>query len=251
MKQQYEDYTAENHEVWSIMFGRQAAALKGRATEQFMEGIELSGFEPDRIPRFTEVNERLGKLTGWQIYEVPGIVADDKFFRLLSEKKFPATTWIRKMSELEYIEEPDMFHDVFGHIPLLVNQHYCDFLQGISEIAQRHIDDPWAVELMSRLYWFTIEFGLIEEEDALRIYGAGLLSSIGETKYSLESDVPERLHFDVDTIFRTPYIKEKFQVKYYIIQSYKQLFNSVDEISEKLEAFLAANPAPPQFAVKG
>lgn len=244
MKQQYENYTNEHHQVWSIMFGRQAETLTGRATNTFLEGISLSGFEQYKIPRFTEVNARLEKLTGWQIYEVPGIVADDRFFELLAQRKFPATTWIRKMSELEYIEEPDMFHDVYGHIPLLVDQHYCDFLQGLSEIALKHIDNAWAVELMSRLYWFTIEFGLIREDDTLRIYGAGLLSSIGETVFSLESDVPGRFEYSIDRIFDSPYIKEKFQERYFIIESYEQLYASLPLIEEKLENRLAAEPDP-------
>lgn len=239
MKQQYEQYTAENHEVWSILFGRQMENLKGRANAAYMEGIELAGFEAHRIPKFTEVNERLAKLTGWSIYEVPGIVADDVFFQLLAQKKFPATTWIRKMSELEYLEEPDMFHDVFGHVPLLVNQPYVDFLQGISHIALKHINNPWAVELMSRLYWFTIEFGLIKEHNHNEIYGAGILSSIGESVYSLESDLPERKPFDIQEIFDSPYIKEKFQVQYYIIESYEQLYNSVGAIEAQLEVALA------------
>jgi phenylalanine-4-hydroxylase len=239
MKQQYELYTAENHLVWSILFGKQMVNLKGRANAAYLAGIELAGFEPDRIPKFSEVNERLAKLTGWCIYEVPGIVADDHFFELLAEKKFPATTWIRKMSELEYLEEPDMFHDVFGHVPLLVNQPYVDFLQGISRIALKHIKNPWAVELMSRLYWFTIEFGLIKEQDHTEIYGAGILSSIGESVYSLESTVPARKPFDIQAIFDSPYVKEKFQVEYYIIESFEQLYHSVDAIEAQLELALA------------
>lgn len=244
MKQQYENYTAEDHQVWSIMYHRQMQGLPGRATPSFMDGLELAGFEPDRIPRFTDVNERLEKLTGWQIYEVPGIVADDEFFKLLNEKKFPATTWIRKMSELEYIEEPDMFHDVFGHIPLLTNQAYCDFLQGISSIALKHINDQAAIEYMSRLYWFTIEFGLIMEEGTPHIYGAGLLSSIGETIYSLESDIPQRKDFDVLDIFNSPYIKEKFQVEYYIADSYEHLYDKLDAVEHGLNKILVSQPVP-------
>ena len=225
MKQQYELYTAENHEVWSILFGRQMENLKGRANAAYLEGIELAGFEPERIPKFSEVNERLARLTGWSIYEVPGIVADDHFFELLAEKKFPATTWIRKMSELEYLEEPDMFHDVFGHVPLLVNQPYVDFLQGISRIALKHIKNPWAVELMSRLYWFTIEFGLLNTPDGLRIYGGGILSSPGETRYALESDVPERKVFDAVDVLRTPYRIDIMQPIYFMIERIDQLFD--------------------------
>src|SRR6478672_513919 len=208
MKQQYDQYTDEDHKVWSVMYQRQMQALPELATEEFIKGLEFTGFEQDRIPEFRKVNERLLKLTGWQIYEVPGIVPDDEFFRLLTEKKFPATTWIRKMSELEYIEEPDMFHDVFGHVPLLTNPQYCHFLEEMSQIALEHIDDAHAIELMSRLYWYTVEFGLMRENGKLKIYGAGLLSSIGETLFSLQSDEPARAEFDIPLIFNTPYIKE-------------------------------------------
>ena len=221
------------------MYDKQMDELPMLATNEFLNGLELAGFEPDRIPEFVKVNERLAKLSGWQVYEVPGIVADDLFFKLLSERKFPATTWIRKKSELEYIEEPDMFHDVFGHVPLLTNIPYCHFLEAISKIAVKHIDNPVAVELMSRLYWFTIEFGLIREDGRLKIYGAGLLSSHGETLYSLQSEKPGRSDYDIATIFDTPYIKSEFQTQYFIIDSYEQLYNGIPDIERLLEAALA------------
>jgi len=235
LKQEYENYTVENHAVWSLLFNKQMQQLETGAVEAFHEGLHETGFSENFIPRFKEVNERLEKLTGWKIQEVPGIVADDVFFKLLSEKKFPATTWIRKMSQLEYLEEPDMFHDVFGHVPILSNQSYCDFLKGMADIALKHIDNSYAIELMSRLYWFTVEFGLIKENDMLKIYGAGLISSIGESEYSLHSPVPERLEFDIDQILDSPYIKERFQVKYFIIDSFEQLYKSLSEAEEKIE----------------
>jgi phenylalanine-4-hydroxylase len=239
MKQRYNQYTTEDHQVWSVMFERQMKALPRLATNEFMKGIALSGFEPHRIPEFSMVNERLMPLTGWQIYEVPGIVADDEFFRLLTEKKFPATTWIRKMSELEYIEEPDMFHDVFGHVPLLTNALYCHFLEAMSQIALEHINDPHAIELMSRLYWYTVEFGLMREDGELKIYGAGLLSSIGETLFSLQSEEPARAKFDMAAIFNTPYIKEKYQEKYFIVDGFEQLYDSIGSIRQLLNEQLA------------
>lgn len=234
MKQQYDKYTDEDHQVWSLMYERQMKELPAMATQGFLDGLTLGGFEPDRIPHFEEVNQRLENLTGWHVYAVPGIVPDDQFFTLLNQKKFPATTWIRNMKDLEYIEEPDMFHDVFGHVPLLVNQPYCHFLEAISGIALQRINDPLAVELMSRLYWFTIEFGLIREDNRLKIYGAGLLSSIGETKFSLLSNEPQRAEFDMTEIFDTPYVKEKFQEKYYIIQSFDQLYHSIGDVEHYL-----------------
>ena len=145
------------------------------------------------------------------------------------------------MKDLEYIEEPDMFHDVYGHIPILANKSFCEFLRGLANISLKHITDQYAVLLMSRIYWFTVEFGLINENEDLKIYGAGLLSSIGESQYSLESDIPERLKFDVNGILSEPFIKEKFQVKYFIIDSYEQLFESLPEIEHALESRLSEN----------
>jgi phenylalanine-4-hydroxylase len=142
------------------------------------------------------------------------------------------------MEQLDYLEEPDMFHDAFAHIPLLVNQPYVDFLQKLSAIALKHLSDPWAIQLVSRIYWFTIEFGLIREEGALRVYGAGILSSAGETTFCL-SDAPSHHAYDVRHIFGTEYWKDRFQDKYWIIESYEQLFESLPEIEEVLEELLA------------
>jgi phenylalanine-4-hydroxylase len=153
-------------------------------------------------------------------------------------QEFPATTWLRKMSQLEYLEEPDMFHDVFGHIPLLSNPSFAKFLEELAKISLKHIDNEWAIELVSRLYWYTVEFGLIEEEGALKVYGAGILSSSGETQYSIDSDIPKRLPYDIQTIFDTPYIKDKYQEQYFVIDSYEQLYTSIPEIEKLLEAAL-------------
>jgi phenylalanine-4-hydroxylase len=243
LKQEYDNYTAENHAVWSLLYKKQMQQLQQGAAEAFHEGLHHTGFNEKYIPRFTEVNQRLSTLTGWKIQEVPGIVPDAAFFQFLSEKKFPATTWIRKMSQLEYLEEPDMFHDVFGHVPILSNQSYCDFLKGMADIALKHIDNSYAIELMSRLYWFTVEFGLIKENNSLKIYGAGLISSIGESEYSLHSNVPVRTAFDIDAILNSPYIKERFQIKYFIIESFGQLYNSLNQIEEKIQQKLTEQNA--------
>ncbi|MBO3700542.1 phenylalanine 4-monooxygenase [Fabibacter sp. E12] len=242
MKQNYDNYTAEDQKVWNILFDRQFPALPTAATKEFLVGLDKVNFNGEGIPNFEETNKLLRALTGWEIYAVPGIVEDGLFFDLMANKKFPATTWVRKMSELDYLEEPDMFHDVFAHIPLLANQSFVDFLQAISKFGQEWIEDEWAIHLLSRIYWFTIEFGLIREEGELKIYGAGILSSSGETKYSL-SDEPNHFEYDVDTILDTPYRKDNMQENYFIIDSYEQLYESLPEIKSKIEERLKAKEA--------
>lgn len=242
MKQNYENYTAEDQKVWNILFDRQFPSLPKAATKEFLIGLDQVNFTGKSIPNFEETNKVLLELTGWEIYAVPGIVEDGLFFDLMANRKFPATTWVRKMSELDYLEEPDMFHDVFAHIPLLANQSFVDFLQAISKFGQEWIDDEWAIHLLSRIYWFTIEFGLIREDGELRIYGAGILSSSGETKYAL-SDEPNHFEYDVDKILDTPYRKDNMQENYFIIDSYEQLYESLPEIKSKIEALLKTKAA--------
>lgn len=235
MRQEYDKYISEDHEVWSILYNRMMEILPSYSTVAYLEGIDKVGFEPDRIPNFDECNDKLSKITGWTIYAVPGLIENKGFFEHLSRKEFPATTWLRKKSQLEYLEEPDMFHDVFGHIPLLSNHAFADFLVELSKIALKHIENEWAVELISRLYWYTVEFGLIKEGGALKVYGAGILSSSGETQYSIDSDIPKRIPYDIKTLFATPYIKDKFQEQYFVIDSYEQLYKSIPEIEMLLE----------------
>lgn len=236
-KQIYENYTSEDHKVWKVLFDRQMQNLPRAASNSFIEGLNAVNFSKHSIPNFKKINWTLSNLTGWELVAVKGIVNDKQFFQLLSEKKFPATTWLRTMEELDYLEEPDMFHDVFAHVPLLTNQHFVDFLHGLSAIALKHINNSWAIELLSRIYWFTVEFGLIREAAGIRIYGAGILSSSGETKFSL-SDKPKHNTYDVRTILGTGYRKDAFQENYFIIDSFEQLYKSVANIQDELEAKL-------------
>lgn len=238
MQQVYQNYTPEDQEVWGILYDRQIKGLPTQASEEFMKGLDVVEFRGEQIPNFEIVNDILKKINGWEVVAVEGIVDDKIFFKLLSERKFPATTWLRKKEELDYLEEPDMFHDVFGHVPLLTNHAVTTFLQALSQIGYAHADNPEAIELLSRIYWFTIEFGLIRENNNLRIYGAGVLSSVGETRFSL-SDAPQHFAYNVDQILDTPYRKDTFQDRYFIIDSYEQLLGSIDEIKTKLEAKLA------------
>ncbi len=234
MTQEYEKYTAEDRQVWEILFNNQIVNLPGAASKVYMQGIERISFTADKIPNFDETNQILRKLTGWELAVVPGLIPEKDFFELMANKKFPASTWLRKMSELDYLEEPDMFHDVFGHVPLLTNQPFVDFLQSLSALALAHINNAYAIELISRLYWFSVEFGLIHEKNDLRIYGAGILSSAGETKYSL-SDKPPRYPYEVRQMMRTPFRKDVFQDRYFVIESYDQLNNSIHEIAKVLD----------------
>jgi phenylalanine-4-hydroxylase len=212
--------------------------LPGAAIQEYIEGIKRVNFVADRIASFEETNKHLASYTGWEIVVVPGLIPDKDFFELLSNRKFPASTWLRKMSELDYLEEPDMFHDVFGHVPLLTNNDVVSYLQELSIIALRYIDNPWAIELMSRIYWFTVEFGLIRENGQLRIYGAGILSSKGETVYSLRNDAPERHPFNVEKILNTPFRKDTYQKEYFVLDSFAQLSGCIPELGRLMESMV-------------
>lgn len=233
LTQNYAAYTPEDQEVWHILMHRQMQSLPGKASYAYLAGIDTVGFSTGRIPDFTETNALLMQATGWQLVAVPGIVDDDVFFQLLSERKFPATTWLRPKSSLDYLEEPDMFHDVFGHVPLLAEPAFAAFLEKLGKIALPLLHDAKAIHLLSRLYWFTVEFGLIQEEGQVRIYGAGILSSFGETTYSLrlQEQKPEHHPFALDQVLRTPYRKDAMQTEYFIINSYDELYESLEHLN--------------------
>ena len=238
ISQDYAAYTAQDYTVWGILYARQMQVLQNRVHQSFFDGLAAIGFTENKIPDFKEVNAALALSTGFKVVAVPGIVPDDFFFDLLAHRIFPASTWLRSMDQLDYLEEPDMFHDVFGHLPLLTNGHYCDFLQGLGQLAKQYLDNDWAIHLLSRVYWYTIEFGLISNEAGQpRIYGAGIISSAGESVYSLEEDLP-RLPYDLPAIFASSYIKEKFQERYFVLQSFEELYHSLASLEAQLQAAL-------------
>ena len=245
MHQNYNQYTPDQQAVWKRLFERQMDRLPGRASQAYMDGIVATGFPNSNIPDFErDLNPRLLPITGWRVVAVPGLIGNREFFELMADRQFPATTWLRTRDQLDYLPEPDMFHDTFGHVPVLTNQPFCDFLAALSRIALRFVDHEEAIDMISRLYWYTVEFGLIQEDAALgaeglRIYGGGILSSPGETIYSLESEVPKRIPYDVATLLQTPYIIDHFQQQYFVIDSYEQLFHSVPEIETTLEKLLS------------
>lgn len=234
LTQEYDAYTEEDRKVWKTLFNRQINQLHDLADESYLKGIEAIGFQADTIPDFKEVNARLKSLTGWEIVVVPGIIDQFNFFTMLANKQFPSSTWLRSMEELDYLSEPDMFHDAFGHMPLLTNSIFCDFFHQIGLIGVKYLDHPNIIEMIGRVYWFTVEFGLINSANQLKIYGAGILSSIGETKFSLSS-VPNRVPFDIIEIMNTDFDNTKIQEKYFVIDSFNQLLNSIVDMEEYLE----------------
>jgi phenylalanine-4-hydroxylase len=236
MRQEYEKYTEEDFKVWSLLYNRQMNLLPKLASKAYLQGIDAMNFQADKIPNFDEINKILEKTTGWSVSVVAGLIPQKEFFELLQAKKFPATTWFRKLDELDYLEEPDMFHDVFGHLPLLTNQDFCNFLQDFSTLSLRYIDNEIAVKLLGRLYWFTVEFGLIEKEEGLKIYGAGILSSSGESVFCLTDQTP-KYAFNAEKIMLTDYYIDHFQNKYFVINSYKQLFDSLGDVEKVLEKY--------------
>ena len=237
LKQQYEKYTDEDFLVWKLLFQRQQVLLQNMASVEFIEGMQEMHFYAEKIPDFSHVNTVLKQTTGWQIEVVPGLIPDKDFFELLANKKFPSSTWLRKLEQLDYIEEPDMFHDCFAHMPLLTEPFFVDYLQAHSKIALRYIDDALAIELIGRIYWFTVEFGLIQQADGIRIYGAGILSSSGESIFCL-GEKANRKAFDVKEIMQLHYFKNHFQDRYYVIQTYKDLFDAIPAIEQHLEIAL-------------
>jgi len=220
--QDYAAYTAQDHDTYRRLYERQQALLPGLACDEFIAALPSLGAK-DRIPRFEEVNERLSRASGWEIVAVPGLIPEVPFFTLLANRKFPVTDWIRKPQEFDYIVEPDVFHDLFGHVPLLFNPVFADYVQRYGEGGLK-AHQLGACEQLSRLYWYTIEFGLIAQAGGLRAYGAGILSSSGELNHAVTSPEPNRIQLDLQRAMRTRYKIDSYQQTYFVIDSFEQLF---------------------------
>ena len=233
-QQIYTNYTKQDFEVWKTLFNRQLTALKPIVSVEYLNALKTINFKEDKIPDFEEVNAILQRTTFWSLEVVPNISEQKEFFNFLSQKKFTTTCWLRTMEQLDYLEEPDMFHDVFGHVPLLCNTAYVNFFKGISDIALKNMNNLRAIELLGRIYWFTIEFGLIREDGQLKIYGAGIISSKGETEHCLSKQA-KQLPFDIQTIFDTDYRTDIFQETYFVIDSFQQLYDSLSKIEFLLQ----------------
>ena len=221
--QDYAAYTEADHDTYRRLYARQKALLPGLASQAFIDALPALGAE-DRIPRFEDINARLKKATGWEIVAVPGLIPEVPFFSLLANRQFPVTDWIRKPEEFDYVVEPDIFHDLFGHVPLLFNPVIADFIQAYGQGGLR-ASELGACELLSRVYWYTIEFGLIREAGGVRAYGAGILSSSGELAYSVTSPEPNRLPLSLARAMRTRYKIDTYQQTYFVIDDMQQLLD--------------------------
>ena len=225
--QPWDSYSAEDHATWATLFRRQRDILKGRACDEFIDNQERFGMSAEQIPRFEELNEVLAKTTGWELIGVEGLLPELTFFDHLANRRFPVTWWIRRPEQIDYIAEPDMFHDLFGHVPLLLNPVFADYMQAYGRGGVKaHGVSAEALVNLTRLYWYTVEFGLIRQRGELRIYGSGIVSSKGESIHSLESASPNRIGFDLKRIMRTRYRIDTYQKTYFVIDSFEQLIDA-------------------------
>ena len=220
--QGWHNYTPQEHAVWKMLFERQSKLLPGRACNEFVRGMQDLPIGPDQIPNFEQLSETLSQRTGWQIVAVPGLVPDDVFFEHLAHRRFPAGHFIRKPHELDYLEEPDVFHDVFGHVPMLMNPAIADYIQAYGEGGLR-AKRLGVLEKLARVYWYTVEFGLVKQPGGLRVYGAGIASSAKETVFSVEDDSPNRAAFDLERVMRTNYRIDDFQESYFVLDNLNDL----------------------------
>ncbi|QNA85333.1 phenylalanine 4-monooxygenase [Sphingomonas sp. So64.6b] len=220
--QGWDAYTPEEHATWDILFARQADMLPGRVTPEFIEGLDVLRLSKPGIPDFEELSERLIKATGWQVVAVPGLVPDEVFFDHLANRRFVAGNFIRKPDQLDYLQEPDVFHDVFGHVPLLAHPVFADYMQAYGKGGQRAAA-LGAIERLARLYWYTVEFGLVRSGNGLKLYGAGIVSSYTESVFALDDPSPNRIGFDLKRLMRTKYRIDDFQQNYFVIDSFEDL----------------------------
>ncbi len=239
--QHWEHYTAAEHDVWRRLFERQTALLPGRACDEFVAGMQALPIDGECIPDFRRVNEVLRRRTGWELVAVPGLLPDAVFFAHLAERRFPAGQFIRTPERLDYLEEPDVFHDVFGHVPMLMNPIIADYIQayGIGGLRAQKLG---ALPLLARVYWYTIEFGLVRQRDGVRLYGAGIASSYTESVFALDDPSPNRIRFALERVMRTRYRIDDFQETYFVIDDLDALLELARIDFAPLYARVAAHP---------
>ena len=223
--QNWAAYTPQQHATWDTLFASQAKLLPGRVTPEFIAGLDVLRLSKPGIPDFDELSERLMKATGWQVVAVPGLVPDDVFFDHLANRRFVSGNFIRRPDQLDYLQEPDVFHDIYGHVPLLANPVYADYMQAYG-IGGLRANGMGALRNLARLYWYTVEFGLVNSADGLRIYGAGIASSYSESIFALDDPSPNRIGFDLRRIMRTLYKIDDFQQVYFVIDSFEALLEA-------------------------
>jgi phenylalanine-4-hydroxylase len=228
LAQDWAHYTPTDHRVWDHLFDRQTRLLPGRVAPEFLDGLERLDLTRPGVPDFARLNEQLRALTGWQVVAVPGLVPDDVFFTHLANRRFPAGNFLRSRAQFDYIQEPDVFHDVFGHVPLLTDPVFADYMQAYGRAGWKALKYN-RLKALSALYWYTVEFGLIREAEGLRIYGAGILSGPVETRFALEARSPHRIHLNVDRVMRTDYTISDLQACYFVVESFAELFHMTEQ----------------------
>jgi phenylalanine-4-hydroxylase len=226
--QNYETYTADEQAIWRTLYERQLGLMSEHAAPEFVAGLRLLGADAARIPMLSEASERLQRLTGFEVIGVPGLIPEADFFAHLAERRFPVTVWMRRRDELDYLVEPDLFHDFFGHVPMLAHTVFANFIQAYGALGAR-AKGPAQLKMLARLYWYTVEFGLVATSRGLRAYGAGILSSSGETVYATRASGPARIGFDLKRVLRTNYLIDAYQKTYFVLDDIEQLFDSVLE----------------------
>lgn len=249
MAQDMSAYTPAEHELWRRLFHRQCEVAKRFAASAFLSGMKNLDMSADRIPDFEVASKRLRQLTGWEIVAVPGLIPDDAFFRHLAHRRFPVTVWIREEHEIDYLVEPDFFHDFFGHVPLLTQPIFADYLQEYGRKGEQAMA-MGATKVLARLFWYMVEFGLIRENGNIKAYGAGMLSSATETAYSVTSPEPQRLRFDLARVMSTDFRIDAFQETYFVLESYDELFAAMKQPFALLYRQLLATPAIPARTIR-
>ena len=239
--QDWQAYSQSEHDVWTTLYERQTKLLPGRACNAFLKGLDALDLHRGGIPEFSRINEELNRLTGWSVVAVPGLAPDEVFFEHLANRRFPAGRFIRKPDELDYLQEPDVFHDVFGHVPMLTDPTFADYMQAYGQGGMRALGRG-QLHNLARLYWYTVEFGLLETSEGLRIYGAGIVSSRAESIFALNDPSPNRLGFDLERVMRTPYRIDDFQQVYFVIPSLKALLNATLQDFEPIYQRLTREP---------
>lgn len=241
-------WSKKENEIWKDLFSQQTQKICGKACKEYSEGLELLGLPDDHIPQLPEVSEILIKETGWKVEPVPCLINFDKFFNLLANRKFPCATFIRKRSEFLYLQEPDIFHEIFGHCPMLTNKHFADFTARYGRLGLNATHKERV--MLARLYWFTVEFGLIRRNNEMKIYGGGILSSIGETDWCL-GDKVERKHLNLLETLRTPYRIDIMQPIYYFIDNFAEFENlTEEEIMNTVHQAMELGLFPPKYPPK-
>lgn len=246
--QNWQAYSPAEHDVWMTLYERQTALLPGRACDPFLKGLDALDLHRAGIPDFQRINEELSRLTGWTVVAAPGLVPDAVFFDHLANRRFPAGQFIRRPDQLDYLQEPDIFHDVFGHVPMLTDPTFADYMQAYGQGGLRALN-LGQLHNLARLYWYTVEFGLLETPAGLRIYGAGIVSSRAESVFALDDPSPNRLGFDLERTMRTPYRIDDFQQTYFVIPSLQALLDATLSDFGAIYAYLAGQTDLPIDAI--